>query len=196
MLKCPRWFTCQKSEYLSGWNQTDKDYCWLVALDFAFLWGKSIKWPAFKFIDFFFLPLFVAVLLRARDVWSEGSFHGRVDGWVPPYLLQWLTHSKIKHRQLRELYGRLLLSSGDCGLWKPFPHSLRVVQQQQRWYCSPGTPRLLIPHSFSVTLKDVSFSFPSASQVYLWLVTDSGGQGGCYQLRKSCLWYFWLVMHL
>ena len=54
MLKCPRWFTCQKSEYLSGWNQTDKDYCWLVALDFAFLWGKSIKWPAFKFIDFFF----------------------------------------------------------------------------------------------------------------------------------------------
>ena len=54
---------------------------------------------------------------------------------------------------------------------------------------------LLIPHS-SVTLKDVSFSFPRASQVYLWLVTDSVGQGGCYQLRKSCLWYFWLVMHL
>lgn len=110
-----------KSEYLPGWNKTDKDYCWLVVLDFAFLWGKSIKWPAFKFIDFFFLPLLVAVLLRARDVWSEGSFRGRVDGWVPPYLLQWLTHSKIKHRQLRELDRRLLLSSGVVGCGNPPP---------------------------------------------------------------------------
>ena len=56
MLKCPRWFTCKKGEYLPGWNKTDKDYCWLGVLDFAFLWGKSIKWPAFKFIDFFFYP--------------------------------------------------------------------------------------------------------------------------------------------